>query len=139
MRHGAGRIWPCTKGRGKRMSESKLLEGKVALVTGAGRGVGREIALMLAQNGAKVVVNDLGGSGGGEGQDAAPATEVVEAIKAAGGDAVANLDSVADSKAAQGMVDQAVDSFGRLDIVVNNAGILRDSIFHKMTEEDWDL
>ena len=121
------------------MAESKLLEGKVALVTGARRGGGREIALMLAQNGANVVVNDLGGSGRGEGQDAAPATEVVEAIKAAGGDAVANLDSVADSKAAQGMVDQAVDSFGRLDIVVNNAGILRDSIFHKMTEEDWDL
>lgn len=121
------------------MAESKLLDGKVALVTGAGRGVGREIALLLAQQGAKVIVNDLGGSGGGEGQDDAPANEVIAAIRAAGGEAVANFDSVANMKAAQGMINQAVDTFGRIDIVVNNAGILRDSIFHKMTEEDWDL
>jgi NAD(P)-dependent dehydrogenase (short-subunit alcohol dehydrogenase family) len=120
------------------MSQSGLLAGKVALVTGAGRGVGREIALLMARSGAKVVVNDLGGTGGGEGEDTAPAQEVVNEIKSAGGDATANFDSVANFKAAQGMVDQAVETFGRLDIVVNNAGILRDAIFHKMTEDDWD-
>ncbi|QDG75003.1 SDR family NAD(P)-dependent oxidoreductase [Labrenzia sp. PHM005] len=120
------------------MSDNTLLEGKVAIVTGAGRGVGREIALLMAQKGARVVVNDLGGTGGGEGEDALPATEVVNEIKAAGGEAVANFDSVTDSKAAQGMVDQAVESFGKLDIVVNNAGIVRDAIFHKMTEDEWD-
>jgi len=120
------------------MSDKALLDGKVAIVTGAGRGVGREIALLMAQKGASVVVNDLGGTGGGEGEDALPATEVVNEIKAAGGKAVANFDSVTNSKAAQGMVDQAIDSFGKLDIVVNNAGIVRDAIFHKMTEEEWD-
>ena len=121
------------------MPEARLLEGKVALVTGAGRGVGREIALLMAQKGARVVVNDLGGSGGGEGHDIAPAKEVVNEITAMGGEAVANDDSVADFKAVEGMVAQAIDSFGRIDIVVNNAGILRDAIFHKMTEEEWDL
>ncbi len=120
------------------MSEDALLAGKVALVTGAGRGVGREIALLMARKGAKVIVNDLGGSSGGEGEDTVPAQVVVNEIKDLGGDAAANFDSVADFKAAQGMVDQAVETFGRLDIVVNNAGILRDAIFHKMTEEDWD-
>jgi len=120
------------------MSEEGLLAGKVALVTGAGRGVGKEIALLMARKGAKVIVNDLGGSGGGEGEDAAPAQEVVNEIKAFGGEAAANFDSVANFKAAQGMIDQAVDTFGGIDIVVNNAGILRDVIFHKMTEEDWD-
>jgi NAD(P)-dependent dehydrogenase (short-subunit alcohol dehydrogenase family) len=120
------------------MSDKALLDGKVAIVTGAGRGVGREIALLMAQKGASVVVNDLGGTGGGEGEDALPATEVVNEIKAAGGKAVANFDSVTDSAAAQGMVDQAIENFGKLDIVVNNAGIVRDAIFHKMTEEDWD-
>jgi len=120
------------------MSEM-LLEGRVALVTGAGRGLGRAIALMLAANGAKVIVNDLGGSEKGDGEDHLPATEVVNDIRAAGGEAETNFSSVADFAAAQGMVDQAVESFGGLDIVINNAGILRDTIFHKMTEEDWDL
>lgn len=120
------------------MAEGILLAGKVAIVTGAGRGVGREIALLLARKGARVVVNDIGGSGAGEGYDNSPAQQVVKEITDLGGEAVANFDSVANFKAAQGMADQAMDSFGRLDIVVNNAGILRDAIFHKMTEEDWD-
>ncbi|MBO9422215.1 SDR family oxidoreductase [Labrenzia sp. R4_2] len=120
------------------MSDKALLDGKVAIVTGAGRGVGREIALLMAQKGACVVVNDLGGTGGGEGEDALPATEVVNEITAAGGKAVANCDSVTDSAAAQGMIDQAIENFGKLDIVVNNAGIVRDAIFHKMTEDEWD-
>ncbi len=116
-----------------------FLDGKVALVTGAGRGVGRDIALMMARHGAKVVVNDLGTEGNGDGQDDAPAQDVVREITAAGGEAVANLDSVAEFAQAKGMVDQAMDTFGGLDIVVNNAGNLRDVIFHKMTEEDFDL
>ena len=122
------------------MSEARagLVEGKVALVTGAGRGVGAEVAKLLAAHGARVIVNDLGGSGAGEGQDKAPAQETVTAIRAAGGQAEVNVDSVTDSSAARGMVEQALDSFGRIDIVVNNAGILRDVIFHKMTEADWD-
>lgn len=115
-----------------------LLKDKVILVTGAGRGIGRDIALTCAAEGARVVVNDLGGSEGGEGDDKTPAMEVVGDIKAAGGEAVANYSSVADFKAAQGMIEQAVSEFGRIDGVVNNAGILRDVIFHKMTEEDWD-
>lgn len=121
------------------MSENgKLLEGKTAIVTGGGRGLGRDIALQLAAAGANIVVNDLGGAASGEGADAGPATEVVKEIEAAGGKAVANGDSVASNKAAHEMVAQAKDTFGGLDIVVNNAGILRDAIFHKMTEEDWD-
>lgn len=115
-----------------------FLKDKVILVTGAGRGIGRDIALTCAAEGARVVVNDLGGSEGGEGDDKTPAMEVVGDIKAAGGEAVANYNSVADFKAAQGMIEQAVSEFGRIDGVVNNAGILRDVIFHKMTEEDWD-
>lgn len=115
-----------------------FLKDKVILVTGAGRGIGRDIALTCAAEGARVVVNDLGGSEGGEGDDKTPAMEVVGDIKAAGGEAVANYSSVADFKAAQGMIEQAVSEFGRIDGVVNNAGILRDVIFHKMTEEDWD-
>lgn len=115
----------------------KLLDGKVALVTGAGRGVGREIARMMAAHGASVVVNDLGSAGDGKGQDDGPAISVVREIEAAGGKAVANLGSVADYDDANGMVQQAVDNFGRLDIVVNNAGILRDRIFHKMEEDDF--
>lgn len=115
-----------------------MLEGKVAIVTGAGRGIGREIALMMARHGAAVVVNDLGASVTGEGQDASPGEETVGLITQAGGRAVLNGDSVADWESAQRIVKAAADAFGRLDIVVNNAGILRDVIFHKMTVEDWN-
>ena len=117
---------------------SKLLEGKVALVTGAGRGIGRDMAIMMAANGAKVIVNDLGGTTSGEGADQEPALEVVKEIRDAGGEAEANFGSVADFATGEAMVAQAIDQFGGLDIVVNNAGILRDVIFHKMTEEEWD-
>lgn len=120
-------------------NKGQMLKDKVILVTGAGRGVGRDIALLCAQQGAKVVVNDLGGQADGEGADKTPAMEVVGDIKEAGGEAVANYGSVADFQAAHDMVQQAVDTFGRIDGVVNNAGILRDVIFHKMTEEDWDI
>ena len=116
----------------------KLLEGKVALVTGAGRGVGKGIALALAEAGASVLVNDLGASLGGEGRDEHPANEVVAAIRRAGGKAVAVFSSVSEWDAAQGMVAAAVKELGRLDIVVNNAGILRDAIFHRMTKEEFD-
>lgn len=116
----------------------KNLENKVAIVTGAGRGIGREIALLLAKEGAKVVVNDLGGTADGKGNDTKVADEVVAEIKAAGGEAVANYESVAEYDAAGRIVKQAINEFGRLDIVVNNAGILRDRILHRMTEEEWD-
>ncbi|MGD1885231.1 MAG: SDR family NAD(P)-dependent oxidoreductase [Paracoccaceae bacterium] len=115
-----------------------MLEEKVAIVTGAGRGIGRDIALMMASYGACVVVNDLGASGAGEGTDVAPAEEVVSEIKAAGGEAIANFGNVAKSEDAKSMFEQAMDSFGGADIVVNNAGILRDAIFHRMTEDEWD-
>ncbi|MCP5075554.1 MAG: SDR family oxidoreductase [Rhodobacteraceae bacterium] len=121
------------------MLGEKLLEGKTALVTGAGRGVGRDIALMMAAHGARVIVNDLGSEGDGEGQDDAPACDVVREIKNTGGQATANLGSVSDYEEARKMVQQALETFGGLDIVVNNAGILRDKIFHKMTEQDFDL
>ncbi len=121
------------------MSAETSLDGKVALVTGSGRGIGREIALLMAHYGAKVVVNDPGVSvSGEEDEDDAPARQVVRDIEKAGGQAVANFDSVAEPEGADAMVEQAVESFGRIDIVVNNAGILRDVIFHKMTFEDWD-
>lgn len=117
---------------------NRLLHDKVALVTGAGRGVGRDIALMMAGHGAKVIVNDLGAEGDGTGQDDTPAQSVVNEIIKAGGEAEANFGSVADHQQAGAMVTQAVKRFGSLDIVVNNAGILRDRIFHKMTEQDFD-
>ena len=120
------------------MAEHGLLEGKVALITGAGRGIGRDYALAFAAAGARVVVNDLGGTTQGEGADRIPALEVAKEIDDAGGSAAVNFESVSDFAAAQRMVEQALSEFGRLDIVINNAGILRDVIFHKMTEDDWD-
>jgi len=114
-----------------------MLDGKVALVTGAGRGIGRDIALAMAAHGAKVVVNDLGTALDGSGTDSGPAAEVVREIGAAGGEAIANTDSVSDWDSAQNMVDTAIRHFGQLDVVVNNAGIVRDRIFHKMSVEEW--
>ena len=114
-----------------------MLEDKVAVVTGAGRGIGREIALLLASRGAKVVVNDLGGSVDGEGADNDPANKTVVDIRAAGGEAVTNGDSVADPAGGEHIVQTALDSFGRIDAVINNAGILRDRIFHRMSHADW--
>jgi NAD(P)-dependent dehydrogenase (short-subunit alcohol dehydrogenase family) len=117
-----------------------ILARKVVVVTGAGRGIGREIALLSAREGAKVVVNDLGGSAEGEGGGAeAPAQEVVETIRDAGGEAVPNFDSVAEPAAAANIVKTAIDAFGRIDCVVNNAGILRDRIFHRMSVVDFEL
>lgn len=115
-----------------------LLEGRVAVITGAGRGIGREHALLFAREGAKVVVNDLGGSNAGEGADAGPAHDVVAEIIATGGVAVANSDNVAQWDGAKAVVQQAIDEFGGLDIVVNNAGILRDSFIASMAESQWD-
>ncbi len=115
-----------------------LLDGRVAIVTGAGRGIGREEALLLAKHGAKVVVNDLGGGHDGAGADAGPAAKVVAEIRAAGGEAVANTESVSDWKAAERMVRQAIDAFGALHVVVNNAGILRDRMLFNMDEGDVD-
>ncbi len=117
---------------------SGLCEGRVAIVTGAGRGIGREHALSLAAQGAKVVVNDLGGAVDGSGGDLSPAEQVVEEIRAAGGEAVSNGDSVADWEGAQRLVNTAVETFGDLHAVVNNAGILRDRVLANMTEEEWD-
>jgi NAD(P)-dependent dehydrogenase (short-subunit alcohol dehydrogenase family) len=117
---------------------SKLCEGRVAIVTGAGRGIGREHALMLAYHGAKVVVNDLGGNVDGSGGDLSPAQSVVEEIKAFGGEAVANGDSVSSWEGAQRLINAAVETFGDLHAVVNNAGILRDRVLANMTEEEWD-
>ncbi len=116
----------------------RLLEGKVAVVTGGGRGIGREVALAMAQHGASVVVNDVGAALSGAPEDARPADEVVAEIRAAGGEAVASTDSVAAWASAQAIVQTAVDSFGRVDILVNNAGILRDNIFHKMQPEEFE-
>jgi NAD(P)-dependent dehydrogenase (short-subunit alcohol dehydrogenase family) len=116
-----------------------LLEGKVALVTGGGRGIGRGIVLSLAACGAKVVINDLGAGLGGEGRDAAPAEEVLARVKAQGGEAVINGGSVADYAEAQRMTEQACDTFGRLDIVVHAAGTLRDRMIFNMNEEEWDV
>jgi NAD(P)-dependent dehydrogenase (short-subunit alcohol dehydrogenase family) len=115
-----------------------LLDGKVILITGGGRGIGRETALIAARQGAKVVVNDLGGDVHGAGADKAPAQEVAELIKAAGGEAVANTESVTDLRAVGRMVQQAMDTFGGLHGVANPAGILRDRMMSNMTEEEWD-
>jgi NAD(P)-dependent dehydrogenase (short-subunit alcohol dehydrogenase family) len=117
---------------------SKLCEGRVAIITGAGRGIGREHALMLAEQGAKIVVNDLGGTEDGTGTDAGPANEVVDAVRAMGGEAVVNGSDVSDFDEAKAMVDQAVETFGGLDILINNAGILRDRMVFSMSESDWD-
>jgi NAD(P)-dependent dehydrogenase (short-subunit alcohol dehydrogenase family) len=115
-----------------------LLDGKVAIVTGAGHGVGRGEAVLLANHGAKVVVNDLGGSVTGEGADKRPAEEVAQLINDRGGQAVANFDDVADFAGSKSIVDQAIEAFGKLDVVVNNAGILRDKMLFSMAEEDFD-
>ncbi len=117
---------------------SRLLEGRVAIVTGAGRGIGREHALSLASHGAKVVVNDLGGNVDGSGGDLSPAQQVVEEITGMGGEAVANGDSVSSWEGAQRLINTAVETFGDLHVLVNNAGILRDRVLINMTEEEWD-
>ncbi|OXR45339.1 putative short-chain type dehydrogenase/reductase [Nocardia cerradoensis] len=114
------------------------LDGRVAVITGAGRGIGREHALLFAREGASVVVNDLGGSNAGEGADAGPAQEVVDEIRAAGGKAVANTDNVAQWDGAKNLVDQAISEFGTLDVVINNAGILRDGFIAGLEESQWD-
>jgi NAD(P)-dependent dehydrogenase (short-subunit alcohol dehydrogenase family) len=114
------------------------LEGRVAVITGAGRGIGREHALLFARQGAKVVVNDLGGANDGSGADSGPAQEVVDEIRAAGGEAVANADDVASWDGAAALIDQAVREFGRLNVVINNAGILRDAFVASMSEAEWD-
>jgi len=115
-----------------------ILDGRIAIVTGAGRGIGREHALELARQGAKVVVNDLGATLAGEGTDESPAHEVVALIRKAGGDAVANGADVADFDQAAAMVRQAIDTFGGLDILVNNAGFVRDRMLVNTSEEEWD-
>jgi NAD(P)-dependent dehydrogenase (short-subunit alcohol dehydrogenase family) len=115
-----------------------MLDGKVAIVTGAGRGVGRGEAIALADHGAKVVVNDLGGSVIGEGADTSPAEEVVDVITKRGGEAVANGDDVSDFEGSKKIIQSALDSFGKLDVLVNNAGILRDRMIFSMTEDEFD-
>jgi NAD(P)-dependent dehydrogenase (short-subunit alcohol dehydrogenase family) len=114
-----------------------MVAGKVAIVTGAGRGIGRAIAMLMAQEGASVLVNDVGANVDGSGADVAPAQAVVEEIRQAGGKAIADTLSVTEPQSAEAMVKAAIDAFGRIDILVNNAGILRDRIFHRMSWSDW--
>jgi len=118
------------------MAGSLRFDGKVAVITGAGNGLGKAYALLFASRGAKVVVNDLGTSTSGEGTEARPAEQVVQLIRAAGGEAVANYDSVVDGEK---IIKTAMDTWGRVDIVINNAGILRDVSFMKMTDAEWDI
>jgi NAD(P)-dependent dehydrogenase (short-subunit alcohol dehydrogenase family) len=120
------------------MNNPKMVDGKVVVVTGAGGGIGRDIALAMARYGAKVVVNDIGASLTGEGRDVGPAQQVVDEIKALGGEAVADTNSVSEAASATNIIEAAVAAFGRIDCVVNNAGILRDRIFHKMGTDEWD-
>ena len=115
-----------------------MVQGKVVVITGAGGGIGRDFALSFAREGAKVVVNDIGASVSGEGGSAGPAQAVVNEIKALGGEAVANTDSVSEALSAGKIIQTALDTFGRVDVVVNNAGILRDRFFHKMSVDEWD-
>jgi len=115
------------------------LKGKVAVITGAGRGIGRGIALLMAEEGASVVVNDLGGAADGTGEETLPADEVVAEIKSKGGIAVANYDTVATTEGGENIIKTAMDSFGRLDILVNNAGVLRDRMIFNMTPGEWDV
>lgn len=117
---------------------AQICEGRVVIVTGAGRGIGREHALEFARQGAKVVVNDLGVSNRGEGGGQGPTDEVVQTIRDMGGEAVANGADVADWRQAEGLVRQAIDTFGRLDVVVNNAGFVRDRMFVSCSEDEWD-
>jgi NAD(P)-dependent dehydrogenase (short-subunit alcohol dehydrogenase family) len=121
------------------MNQSRILDGKVIAVTGAGRGIGREIALLCAREGAAVVVNDFGGSLVGQGSDSGPAADVVVEIAAAGGKAHANFASVADPAGAGSIIEDALAQFGRIDAVVNNAGVSRDVVFHKISAEDWQI
>ena len=114
------------------------LQGRVCIVTGAGRGLGREHALLLAAEGASVVVNDVGGGIDGTGADSGPAHEVVQEIRSAGGEAIANTDSVTSWSGAERLVDEAVAAYGRLDVLVNNVGILRDRALVNMVEDEWD-
>src|SRR5436309_12567574 len=130
--------WRSVTPRESRLRSVPDLSGKVAIVTGAGRGIGRAHALALAAAGAKVVVNELGGSLAGEGADRSPAEQVVAEIEAAGGEAVADGENVADFEGARRLVEHAVAAFGGLDIVVNNAGILRDRMLVNMEEDEWD-
>ncbi|MCX7619347.1 MAG: SDR family oxidoreductase [Acidimicrobiales bacterium] len=115
-----------------------VFDGRVAIVTGAARGIGRAEAMLLAAEGAKVVVNDLGGGAAGDGADSGPAEAVVDEIAAAGGTAVANTDDIATWSGAESVVNQAIEQFGRLDVLINNAGILRDKMSFSMSEQDWD-
>jgi NAD(P)-dependent dehydrogenase (short-subunit alcohol dehydrogenase family) len=125
-------------GAGKETTVGDMMQGKVAIVTGSGGGIGRDIALALAREGARLVINDVGASVAGEGASTGPAQQVVDEIRAAGGEVVANTDSVADAAAAQRIVSAALDAFGRIDCIVNNAGILRDRFFHKMSVDEFD-